>query len=40
MGNWIGKKQRGSVLGIWGVNANIGALIGSQMGGLIIDDLE
>ncbi len=40
MGNWIEKKQRASVLGVWGVNANIGALIGSALGGLIVDTMD
>ena len=31
MGNWFGKGRRGLLMGIWGINANIGNIIASVL---------
>lgn len=35
MGNWFGKGGRGLLMGIWGINANIGNIIASVMCSII-----
>ena len=40
MGNWIKKSNRGAVISAWGINPPMGSLIGSALGGLIVDNLD
>lgn len=35
MGNWFGKGKRGLLMGVWGINANIGNIIASVMCNII-----
>lgn len=38
MGNWFGKSNRGLLMGIWGINANIGNIIGLVLCNIIEED--
>jgi len=40
IGNWTGAKNRGTIIGLWCINVNIGNIIGSQIGGLEIVTLK
>lgn len=38
MGNWFGKSNRGLLMGVWGINANIGNIIGLVLCNIIEED--
>jgi len=40
IGNWTGSKNRGTVIGFWCINVNIGNIIGSQVGGLELINMD
>lgn len=35
MGNWFGKGNRGLLMGVWAINANVGNIIASVMCSII-----